>query len=160
MGRIAPWVKYYTEWNDIRDERKKGGLGKRERRDETEFMAGSAAGVESRQHWIVERVSARLGLSTPKFYSDQRQCLLLRLPLELRHTIWGHVIGGHIVRIVRKENKLAHLVLPLDEARLEAWERTKERSRYYGPGNEKRISAKEVLADVNLLTLLHVCKWT
>lgn len=162
MGRLAPWVEYQQEWEQIRTERhKRGGIAERKTHD-TSVCLIPVSSPESEQrnkwlsNWMPEILSNSLGLSRAKSYSDQSQCLLFRLPIELRFAIWDYVLGGNQIRIVRKVNKIAHGVFPRDKERHRRAELVE--IGWGGIGHEERFKAHEVLSEINLLTSLQTCK--
>lgn len=170
MGRLAPWAKYRKEWEEIRDERKKGGsiLERKTSSSSSSPSSGdsitnlipdpsSPPEVEQRYKWMPQLLSASLGLSRVRFYSEQGRCPLFRLPVELRLAIWEYAVGGGEITVVRKVDKLAHVVLPRDQERLDA-AYAAGRASWQPVGSERRVRADQVLADVNLLAMLQSCK--
>ncbi|KAI1779071.1 hypothetical protein F4818DRAFT_238516 [Hypoxylon cercidicola] len=158
MGRLAPWVKYRLEWEQIRDQKKERGILEGKPDTEGSLIPGPSPEVEQRYKWMPQLLSASLGLSDVKSYSDQSECPLFKLPVELRFAVWEDVVGGNDVTIVRKVNKLAHAVLPRDEARLDAAETVTPGSVFGPSGSQKRIKADQVTAEANLLAMLQSCK--
>lgn len=165
MGRLASWVKYRTEWEDIRAERRKNGsiLDKKTTSDESSLIPDPSSplspAVEQRFKWMPSQLSAGLGLSRVRFYSEQSTCPLFKLPVELRLAIWEYVVGGNDVTVVRKVDKIGHVVLPRDAERLKAAQTNVNDWSNWGPvGRERRYTAGEVLAAVDLLAMLRSCK--
>ncbi|KAI1764379.1 hypothetical protein GGR53DRAFT_321970 [Hypoxylon sp. FL1150] len=159
MPRLAPWVKYRTEWKDIRAERSKGSILDRKTADESRLIPdpSSPPEVEQRFGWVPQQLAAGLGLSRVRFYSDQSLSPLFKLPIELRLAIWEYVVGGNEVTIVRTVAKIAHVVLPRDGERLELaeWDNWS----FWGPvGREKRYKGGYALSAVDLLAMLRSCK--
>ncbi|KAI0118113.1 hypothetical protein F4776DRAFT_266738 [Hypoxylon sp. NC0597] len=106
---------------------------------------------------VQHKCSTSLSQTNVKSYSNQSRCPLFRLPIELRFAIWEDFVGGNHLTVIRKINKLAHVVLPRDRKRLGRAERIGVAPKPgWGPiliGDEKRIKADEVIAQINLLAL-------
>ncbi|KAI1385262.1 uncharacterized protein F4822DRAFT_432110 [Hypoxylon trugodes] len=130
MNHLSPWVRHFHEWEAIRDDRHKHGD-------------------------LAARKTSEVPLSpTPEPEANpQHQSPLFCLPPGLRADIWMYALAGNDVTIVRKIDKLGHIVLPRD---CQLWEvaRKNRTGVSWGPvGIESRIPTKYVLAEVNLLTV-------
>ncbi|KAI8682491.1 hypothetical protein NCS56_00372100 [Fusarium sp. Ph1] len=162
MGRLAPFVKNRLEWMDIQEQRH-NGHSLRDRATNgngLDISTSLTPQLLPKYDWVPSGLSKMLGLSVTKFYSDQQQSLLLsRLPKEIRISIWGYVVGGHDVTIVRKINKLSHAILPMDMERVNEAELVSTRKSWIGPmGYEKRYKATETMSELDMLPLLRTCK--
>ncbi|KAI1804618.1 hypothetical protein F4811DRAFT_552661 [Daldinia bambusicola] len=169
MGRLHPSARYSYEWRDIRSQRRRGTIPEQKASEGgagSSWIPSSPTEAWRRVRWAPSRLAGYLGLAGAAVpYSDQEQCLLLRLPPEIRLAIWEYALGGggggDDACILRKTNKLAHVVLPRDQARLD--EADANRRRNYQPlwravGAERRFLADDVTAEFNLLTPLLSCK--
>ncbi|KAI1656118.1 hypothetical protein F4813DRAFT_365422 [Daldinia decipiens] len=162
MGRLHPSAKYHYEWRDIRCQRRRGTIAEQKSPDGGGWVPNSTSEAWQRFRWAPSRVAGCLGLTNTVSYSDQSQCLLLRMPPEIRLAIWEYALGDDDACILRKVNKLAHVVLPRDQGRLD--ELNHNRRRAYRPlwrdiGAERRFLADDVTAEFNMLTPLQSCKW-
>ncbi|OTB12563.1 hypothetical protein K445DRAFT_321007 [Daldinia sp. EC12] len=161
MGRLHPSARYHHEWRDIRNQRRRGTIAEQKASDGGGWIPNSTSEAWRRFRWAPSRLAGYLGLANAVPYSDQGQCLLLRLPPEIRLTIWEYALGDDDACILRKVNKLAHVVLPRDQARLD--EADVNRRRNYQPlwrdaAAERRFLTEDVTAEFNMLTPLQSCK--
>ncbi|KAI1411513.1 hypothetical protein F5Y13DRAFT_200815 [Hypoxylon sp. FL1857] len=154
---VAPWVNHRIEWLEIRDERLERSITEWRTPDEKGSTPNSSSEVEHRSS------TTDPGQSCVGSYSYQTQCPLFRLPIELRFAIWTDVVGGNHVTVIRKANKLAHVVLSRDRDRLRRIGRIRVLPKpAWGSvpiGDEERVKADEITAEVNLLALPRTCKW-
>ncbi|KAI1462985.1 uncharacterized protein F4812DRAFT_453873 [Daldinia caldariorum] len=164
MGRPHPSARYSLEWHDISGRRRRGTIPEQKAAARVGWIPNSTSDAWRRLRWAPSRLAGYLGLATGAAppYSDQTQCLLLRLPPEIRLEIWEYVLGGGAdVCILRRANKLAHAVLPRDQARLDQAHDNRRR-RYlplWGEFMAERSSLTDNrTAEVNLVTPLLSCK--
>ncbi|KAI0098390.1 hypothetical protein F4814DRAFT_120299 [Daldinia grandis] len=161
MGRLHPSTKYCYEWRDIRGQRRRGTIAEQKSPDGGGWIPNSTSEAWRRFRWAPSRLAGYLGLANTVSYSDQSQCLLLQMPPEIRLAIWEYALGDDDACILRKVNKLAHVVLPRDQGRLD--EADQNRRRAYQPlwreaGAERRFLADDVTTEFNILTSLQSCK--
>ncbi|KAI0172680.1 hypothetical protein GGR52DRAFT_572504 [Hypoxylon sp. FL1284] len=98
MERPSYLFKYENEWRKIAALRRKHGGILQGKADESSLIPGPEPEPE--------QSSAGLGTSREKSYSDQDQCPLFKLPLELRWAIWEYAVGGHEIRVRWKKKSI------------------------------------------------------